>query len=188
MATALSIGALLLGAVADSLRRPGKNIEALRAIIASVFIAAELAMIVHPPFLSLPSWIIVAVVGSGIALSYAIIGDYFPSELIARANGVLNVLHFGWPFLVQYGTGLILEQWPANDGHNPSIAYQTAFSINVVLQLAAPVWFIVPWLKELNWKSEMVLKRKSTGQSRSVHVVIPSAEMVILDTDQDVEW
>lgn len=119
MAIALSIGALLLGVVADSLRRHGKNIETLLAIIASVFIAAELALIVDPPFLSLPSWIIVAVVGSAIALSYAIIGDYFPTELIARANGVLNVLHFGWAFLVQYGTGLILEQWPAKDGHYP---------------------------------------------------------------------
>ncbi|MDH2356713.1 MFS transporter [Bradyrhizobium sp. SSUT112] len=188
MAIALSIGALLLGAIADSLRRHGKNIETLLAIIAAVFIAAELALILHPPFLSLPSWIIVAVVGSAIALSYAIIGDYFPAELIARANGVLNVLHFGWAFLVQYGTGLILEQWPAKDGHYPSIAYQTAFSINVLLQLAALVWFIAPWLKKLNWKSQIALKRKSTDQSRSVHVVIPSAEMVILETDQDREW
>ncbi|MET3971007.1 hypothetical protein ABIB94_008051 [Bradyrhizobium sp. JR7.2] len=106
----------------------------------------------------------------------------------ARANAVLNVLHFGWAFLVQYGTGLILEQWPAKDGHCPSIAYQTAFSINVLLQLAALVWFIAPRIKELNWKSQIALKRKSTDQSRSVHVVIPSAGLVILETDRDVEW
>ncbi|MGY4362855.1 hypothetical protein ACVWZR_002033 [Bradyrhizobium sp. i1.3.1] len=60
-------------------------------------------------------------------------------------------------------------------------------SVNVVLKLAALVWFIAPWLKELNWKSEIALKRKSTGQSRSVHVLIPSAEMVTLEPDQDVE-
>ncbi|WP_247470301.1 MFS transporter [Bradyrhizobium sp. 45] len=188
MAIALSIGALLLSVVADSLRRHGKNIETLLSIVAAVFIAAELALILHPPFPSLPSWIVVAVVGSAIVLSYAIIGDYFPAQLIARANGVLNVLHFGWAFLVQYGTGLILEQWPVKDGHYPSIAYQTAFSMNVVLQLVALVWFIAPWFKELNWKSEIAVKRKSTGQSRSVHVMIPSAEMVILETDHDVEW
>ncbi|MGY4372806.1 hypothetical protein ACVWZ3_000445 [Bradyrhizobium sp. i1.3.6] len=61
IAIALSIGALLLGLVADSRRPHGKNIETLLAIIASVFIAAELALVVNPPFLSLPSWIIVAV-------------------------------------------------------------------------------------------------------------------------------
>lgn len=188
MAIALSIGALLLSVVADSLRRHGKNIETLLSIVAAVFIAAELALILHLPFPSLPSWIVVAVVGSAIVLSYAIIGDYFPAQLIARANGVLNVLHFGWAFLVQYGTGLILEQWPVKDGHYPSIAYQTAFSMNVVLQLVALVWFIAPWFKWLNWKSEIAVKRKSTGQSRSVHVMIPSAEMVILETDHDVEW
>ncbi|MET4043848.1 hypothetical protein ABIC03_005569 [Bradyrhizobium sp. RT6a] len=99
------MAALLLGAVADSLRRHGKNIETLLAIIAAVFIAAELAVILHPPLLSLPSWIIVAVVGSAIALSYAITGDYLPAELIAGANSLLNVLHFGWAFLVQYGRG-----------------------------------------------------------------------------------
>lgn len=168
MAIALSIGALLLGVVADSLRRRGKNIETLLAIIAAVFIAAELALILHPPFPSLPC--IVAVVGSAIVLGYAIIGDYFPAQLIARANGVLNVLHFGWAFLVQYGTGLILEQWPVKDGPYPSIAYQTAFSINVVLQLVALVWFIAPWLQELNWKSRSpssASRRAKAGQFRS---------------------
>ncbi|MET3909871.1 hypothetical protein ABID59_004228 [Bradyrhizobium sp. S3.3.6] len=58
----------------------------------------------------------------------------------------------------------------------------------MLLQLAALVWFIAPWLKELNWKSHIALKRKSTDQSRSVHVVIPSAGLVILETDRDVEW
>ncbi|WP_275172982.1 hypothetical protein [Bradyrhizobium sp. CSS354] len=51
------------------LRRHGKNIETLLAIIAALFIAAELALILHPPLLSLPSWIIVAVVGSAFALT-----------------------------------------------------------------------------------------------------------------------
>lgn len=170
MAIALSIGALLLGLVADWLRRHGNNVEMLLAIIAAAFIAAELALILHPPFLSLPSWMIVAVVGSAIAISYAIIGDYFPAELIARANGALNVLHFGWAFLIQYGTALILEQWPAKDGHYPTIAYQIAFSINLVLQLAALAWFITPWLKELNWNSQIpssASRRTQAGQFSS---------------------
>ncbi|WP_354062588.1 hypothetical protein [Bradyrhizobium sp. RT6a] len=58
----------------------------------------------------------------------------------------------------------------------------------MLLLLAALVWFIAPWLKESNWKCQIALERKSTDQSRSVHVVIPSAGMVILETDQDVEW
>ncbi|MET4315486.1 hypothetical protein ABIC01_008513 [Bradyrhizobium sp. RT4b] len=69
-----------------------------------------------------------------------------------------------------------------------SIAYQTAFSANVLLRPAALVWFIAPWLKELNWNSQIALRRKSTDQSRSVQVAIPSAEMVILGADEDVEW
>jgi hypothetical protein len=47
----------------------------------------------------------------------------------------LNVLHFGWAFLAQYGTGLILEQWSTEDGHRPILAYQVAFGVNVALQI-----------------------------------------------------
>ncbi|UFW71385.1 hypothetical protein [Bradyrhizobium sp. WU425] len=148
MAIALSIGVLLLGAVADSLRRNGKNIETLLAIIAAVFIAAELALILHPPFLSLPSWIIVAVVGSAIVLRYATIGDYFPAELIARKRVLNAALRVGFP-------------GPVRDG----------IDSRAKASMAALVWFIAHWLKELNRKSQIALKSASrrirAGQFRS---------------------
>jgi hypothetical protein len=74
-------------------------------------------------------------------------GEYFPPEVSARANGALNTLHFGWAFMAQYATGLVLEQWPQVDGHYPSIAYQTAFGICVAIQLAALIWFVAPRLR-----------------------------------------
>ena len=80
-------------------------------------------------------------VGAGTVLSYASVAEYFPKELTGRANAVLNTFHFGGAFVLQYAIGLVLQQWPSQDGHYPTIAYQVAFSFNLGLQIAALVWF-----------------------------------------------
>lgn len=123
MALSLSFGALVLGALANWMRRRAGKMEALFGLVAVTLIAAELMLVLHPPWPSLLPWCAVSVAGSATALSYVIIGDYFPPELAARANGGLNVLQFWWTFFVQFGTGLILEQWPLDAGHSPLIAF-----------------------------------------------------------------
>ena len=105
---------------------------------------AELALILRVPLPSILPWSVVSVVGAATVLSYAIIADYFPVEIAARANGALNLLHFGWAFAVQYGIGLIVNQWAPQDGHYPLDAYQTAFGFSLALQFAALLWFAAP--------------------------------------------
>ena len=56
----------------------------------------------------------------------------------------------GWAFVFQCSTGLILEQWPSQDGHYPLLAYQVAFGLNVALQIAALVWLELPRLRALS--------------------------------------
>ena len=117
------------------------------AVVAVLFIAAEFALILRAPLPSILPWSVVAIVGTATVVSFTVIADYFPPELAGRANGALNVLHFGWAFLAQYGTGLILEQWSMEDGHRAILAYQVAFGLNVALQIAAFVWFALPALQ-----------------------------------------
>ena len=88
--------------------------------------------------------------GAATVLSFAVVADYFPREFAARANGALNLLHFGWAFTIQYGIGLVVGQWPSQDGHYPVVAYQAAFGLCVALQAAALVWFAVPWIRTLS--------------------------------------
>ena len=149
MAVALSFGALLLGTIADRMRRRGIALQALLAAIAMLFIAAQLTLILRLPLPSCLSWSVVAAVGAGTVLSYAIVADYFPKELAGRANAALNVFHLGWAFVFQCSTGLILQQWPSQDGHYPLLAYQVAFGLNVVLQIAALAWLELPRLRAL---------------------------------------
>jgi MFS family permease len=141
MAIALSVGGFLLGGIADQMRRRDIGPERLFALLAMLFIAAQFALILRLPVPSTVLWSLVAMAGAGTVLSYAIVAEYFPKELTGRANGALNVFHFGWAFVLQYAIGLVLQQWPSQDGHYPTIAYQVAFGVNVGLQIAALAWF-----------------------------------------------
>ena len=150
MAVALSLGALLLGTIADRMRRRGIDLHTLLSAVAIMFIAAQLALILRLPVPSSISWSVVSAVGAGTVLSYAIVAEYFPKELAGRANAALNVFHLGWAFVFQWSTGLILDQWPSQDGRYPLIAYQVAFGLNVALQIAALVWLELPRLRALS--------------------------------------
>ena len=147
MAVGISLGALLLGTLAHRLRKRGVATEVLLAVFGALFMLAELVLILRVPLPSILPWSVISVVGAATVLSYAIIADYFPIEIAARANGALNLLHFGWAFTVQYGIGLIVNQWASQDGHYPMIAYQAAFGLNLTIQAAALIWFALPWLR-----------------------------------------
>ena len=147
MAVALGAGGVLLGTAADRLARRGIGPEALMAIVAATFIATQFALILQLPVPSYLSWSVVAAVGAGTVLSYAIVAEYFPKELAGRANGALNVFHLGGAFVLQYSIGLILQRWTADDGHYPATAYQIAFGVNVALQILALIWFELPRIR-----------------------------------------
>jgi len=144
MAIALSLGGLLWGIAVGRARRRGVGPRPLLALVATMFIAAQLALILRLPLPSYVPWIILAAVGAGTVLSYAILAEYFPKELAGRANAALNVFHIGGAFVVQYMTGLVVQFWVPSGGHYPEIAYQTAFALNVALQVAAGTWFALP--------------------------------------------
>jgi MFS family permease len=150
MAIALSLGALVWGVAVDRLRRRGVGPRALLGLVAIIFIAAQLVLIMRLPLPSYVPWIVVAAVGAGTVLSYAILAEYFPTELAGRANAALNLFHIGGAFVVQYLTGLVVQLWTPTDGHYPEIAYQTAFAFNVGLQIAAAIWFALTWVLTRN--------------------------------------
>ena len=182
MAIGISLGALLLGMLADRLRRRGIATEVLLAMFGALFMLAELALVLRMPLPSIVPWSIVSVVGAATVLSYAIIADYFPIGIAARANGALNLLHFGWAFAVQYGVGLIVGHWAPQDGHYPVAAYQAAFGVSLALQAAALAWFAVPWLK--------ILARKLyvSFAPQEEEVVPVTAEGPVLEPSQGVDW
>jgi MFS family permease len=144
MAVALSVGALLLGVVADRLRRRGVSPHALLAAMAASAILAQLAIITRMPIPAYGAWIVVSVAGAATVLSFASMAELFAKETLGRANAALNLLHVGGALIVQCLTGFVVALWPEQNGHHPAIAYQTAFAANLALQVSALTWFLLP--------------------------------------------
>jgi len=159
------------------------------AVIAGLFIAAELSVILRLPVPSMLPWSMVAIVGTATVVSFAVIADYFPPELTGRANGALNVLHFGWAFLAQYGTGFILQQWPLVDGHRTVLAYQVAFGADVAVQISAFVWFALPCLGAFGrWTGSIPLRLRDPVCD-TVATFMPYEQLlVVMPADSDAEW
>ncbi|MGY4571815.1 MULTISPECIES: MFS transporter [Bradyrhizobium] len=186
MSIVLSGGAWLFGVVVHYIRRRGIGAEIILGTVTVLFIAAQLALILRAPLPSTLSWSVVAIVGTATVISFAVIADYFPPELAGRANGALNVLHFGWAFLAQYATGLVLEQWPSEDGHRSVVAYQVAFGVNVGIQIAALAWFTLPWLRSIaSWMSSTAFFMPA-NVSEAVDTVFYEVSAVF--TDEGAEW
>lgn len=189
MSIALSGGAWLFGIILHRIRQRGVRTEAVLVVTAVLFIAAELVLILRAPLSPIVPWSAVAIVGAATVVSFAVIADYFPPELVGRANGALNVLHFGWAFLAQYATGLIVAQWSTEHGQAPVLAYQVAFGLNVAVQIAAFVWFALPWLRSLTSSICSFPPFMPVSVSNAVEPTILYEQTVLLTpADDDAEW
>ena len=144
MAVALSAGSLILGVCANSLRRRGMRAQDALSIATVLFIAAEIALVADVRVSTIALWSIIASLGGASVLTYAILAEYFPAGLIGQANAALSTCHIAGAFTLQYGLGFVVACWPGQGGHYPAIAYRTAFTLVIVLQLAALAWFALP--------------------------------------------
>ncbi|WP_315762414.1 MFS transporter [Bradyrhizobium sp. SZCCHNS2005] len=144
MALASSFSALILGIMVQKVRKLDISPRALLGFVALIFFLAQLAVILRIPLPSCLPWGLVAAVSTATVLSYAVLAELFPKELAGRANAALNVFHIGCAFVVQAATGLVVQHWNLDQGHYPEAAYQTAFAINLAVQVAAWLWFLLP--------------------------------------------
>lgn len=145
MGIALAAGALLLGLANDRLKRAGVPPLARVAGAFLCFAAVQAAIIARVPLPGVVLWSVFAAFGGATVLGYAALADRFPKELAGRANAALNLMHVGSACLLQWGMGLVVELWPATaEGGHPPAAYAAAFTLVLVLQLAALLWLLVP--------------------------------------------
>jgi MFS family permease len=150
MAAAMSASALLLGALAERLRRAGIPTEVFLAGALALSMAAQCALLAGVPFSSyvpVSSHVLFAVIaaaGATPVLSFAILARYFPKEVAGRANAALGVLNMSAAFGLQCLTGLIIARWPSDGGHYPVEAHQAAMVAGLAFQLVGFVIFFSP--------------------------------------------
>ena len=84
MAAVLSVSALLLGALAERLRRAGIPTEMFLAGTLVLSMAAQLALLIGLPVSSHVLFATIAAAGAAPVLSFAILARYFPKEVAGR--------------------------------------------------------------------------------------------------------
>jgi hypothetical protein len=90
-------------------------------------------------------WIAFGLICLTTVLAYPIVSADFPVEKSGRVNALLNAVVFGLTFVIQAGTGWIIDLWPKGaDGHYPAVAYQWSFGILAVLLAVTLVWYAIP--------------------------------------------
>ena len=167
MAAVLAASALLLGALAERLRRAGIPTEFFLAGTLALSVAAQVALLLG---LSVSSYLLFGIIATGGAtavLSFAILARYFPSAVAGRANAALGVLNMGTAFALQCLSGLIIAQWPAADGHYPAEAHQAAMAAGLGLQLIGLGVFFAP--KRQPQPMPMNSGRHKSVRRRSIH-------------------
>jgi MFS family permease len=144
MAAVLTASALLLGALAERLRRLGLSTELFLTGTLALSMAAQLALLLGLP---VPSHLLFAIIASGGAtnfLSFAILARYFPKEVAGRANAALGALNMGAAFCLQSLSGFVIARWPAHGDHYPAVAHEAAMAVGLALQLIALGVFFAP--------------------------------------------
>jgi hypothetical protein len=86
----------------------------------------------------------------------ALLPDHLPvlSFKSLRGDGKTTM-----PYIEAAGARLHVEEhgdgyWPVEAAHHPLIAYQAAFGTNLILQVAAWLWFTWPPRSRGNWRLE----------------------------------
>jgi MFS family permease len=144
MAITLCASGVALGRLAGAFRQRGISTESVLGAVAVLGLSAQIAAIARWPIPSSMLWSLMAVGGAATVLSYTILPGYFPKAASGRANAALNLLHLTVAFAVQWLTGVIVDLWSSVDGRHPVEAYQAAFALNLVMQVAAVAWFALP--------------------------------------------
>jgi MFS family permease len=144
MAISVASSAMVLGMLADSMRRRGLSNGVLLAATFGLSMTAQAGLLLDWPLPSHLLWSPVAAAGAATVLSFAMLAEYFPKEMSGRANAALNLLHIGAAFVLQSAAGFIIACWPESHGGYPAEAHRAAMASTLVLEIAALLWFAVP--------------------------------------------
>jgi MFS family permease len=145
LAAALTLGFTLTGIVADRLQRLGISLKTTLCAGVGLYAANLLVLAAGWAPTSWLTWIAFGLLSNGTVLAYPILSAQFPIQASGRVNTMLNGVVFGFAFFAQAGLGWIIGLWPPNAaGNYPEIAYTAAFSLPMLVMLAALAWYLYP--------------------------------------------
>jgi predicted MFS family arabinose efflux permease len=139
-AVALIAGYFFFARLADARARRGRSQLPLLigGIAATLFVLGFLTLGFTTA--AVPLWCAFTFFGTGATLAHSIATRRYPREMAGRINTALNTFTFFGIFLGQWGTGAILNLWPASaTGYDPR-AYFWALGALWLIQAAGLAW------------------------------------------------
>lgn len=145
MTTAITVGFVLTGFVADRLRRAGVSSLAVIAAGTGIAAAALAAIVAGLSPQGWWHWILMGLTANASAQVYPVLARHFGAERAGRANTANTLLVFVGTFLIQYAMGAIIDLWPRDAaGQYPVEAYRAAFLFLLAGMAASLAWLIRP--------------------------------------------
>lgn len=140
VASALIAGYFFFGRIADAAARRGRSQLPLfvGGVAAALVLLGLITLGVTSAAVLL--WAAFVFCGTGATLAHSIATRRYPREMAGRINTALNTFTFIGVFLGQWGTGAILNLWPATaTGYDPR-GYTWAFGALWLVQAAGLAW------------------------------------------------
>ena len=140
---AMMAGSACAGVAARWASARGIGVVAFSGVCMAIFALDQMALIAGLPVPGWLVWGVFGLFGPAGALTYAVLTEVFPTEMAGRVNTTLTLLLFIAIFLFQGGIGFVVSLWPVHDGHHAAIAHRMAWSLLVLLQIAAAMPYLV---------------------------------------------
>ena len=143
MTVAMIFGFVMLGSVTAALGRRG--ISTFTTATVSVVTAAFPLIVMVVMQGAAPvwaCWIVFGFFGTGSILFYAALSQHFPKHIAGRVNTAMNLLVFIGAFILQWGIGIVIDHWSADDAFSIT-GYRVALAGLVLLQAFALVWYLL---------------------------------------------
>lgn len=142
IAVALIVGFTFIGMFADWLRRFGIRPIKVSTTGMVIFMLIQVAIVLELTAHSTILWMSYTFFSSAAVLTYAILSQSFPAELAGRVNTGLNLLVFVFAFIMQWGIGIIINQFVSDRvGQYKPEGFQVAFGVLIAIQFFTMIWF-----------------------------------------------
>ncbi len=146
---AMVAGNIGLGVVARFVERAGISLYAFTGICMSLYLLVQLLLVLQVPVPDLLIWSAYGIFGSSSILSYAVMAERFPYQMLGRVSTTLTLVMFMAIFLCQIGMGWVVAMWqPLAGGAYPVPAHIAAWSALLAVQVLAAIWYFWPTRKQ----------------------------------------
>ncbi|MDD9878301.1 MAG: MFS transporter [Magnetovibrio sp.] len=142
VAAAMAAGFFTMGALAERAGRFGVPPIFVALAGMALFIAVQLGLVLQWVAWTRPLWIAFGFLGTASIVIYAIMPQRFDKRLAGRVLTGMNLMVFSLGFAVQWGIGVIIDQWPAGaDGGFHPDGYGAGFAAVAALQALSLAWY-----------------------------------------------